>query len=110
MVAKNHCLMMLRNKGNHHTEINDDMLSSPEETGDLQALKDKDKLIDLIPVALQQLNKEQQVCVTLFYLEKKTYQQIAEESGFNLMQVKSHIQNGKRNLRIHIERLQKHEG
>jgi RNA polymerase sigma-70 factor (ECF subfamily) len=40
----------------------------------------------------------------LFYLEKKSYQAIAEQTGFTMMQVKSHIQNGKRNLKILIER------
>jgi RNA polymerase sigma-70 factor (ECF subfamily) len=36
----------------------------------------------------------------LFYLEKKSYQEISEETGFSMMQVKSYIQNGKRNLKI----------
>ena len=54
--------------------------------------------------ALLELNPEQQLCVTLFYLEKKSYQEIADSSGFTMMQVKSHIQNGKRNLKIIMER------
>jgi RNA polymerase sigma-70 factor (ECF subfamily) len=40
----------------------------------------------------------------MFYLEKKSYQTISSETGYNLMQVKSHIQNGKRNLRLLLER------
>ena len=62
-----------------------------------------------LETALQQLNSEQQVCVHLFYLQKKTYQEIATETGFTLLQVKSYIQNGKRNLRILMERMQAHE-
>jgi RNA polymerase sigma-70 factor (ECF subfamily) len=54
--------------------------------------------------ALKELNTDQQLCVTLFYMEKKSYQQIAEQTGYSMMQVKSHIQNGKRNLRILIEK------
>jgi len=50
------------------------------------------------------LNKEQKQCLTLFYLEKKTYQEVAEITGFTPMQVKSHIQNGKRNLKILLEK------
>ena len=50
--------------------------------------------------ALQQLNKEQQQCVTLFYLEKKSYTEIAAATGYDMMQVKSYIQNGKRNLKL----------
>jgi RNA polymerase sigma factor (sigma-70 family) len=52
--------------------------------------------------ALDELGKEQKRCVTLFYLEKRSYQEIAETTGFTLMQVKSHIQNGKRNLKLLI--------
>jgi RNA polymerase sigma-70 factor (ECF subfamily) len=40
----------------------------------------------------------------LFYLEKKSYQEISEQTGYNFMQVKSYIQNGKRNLRIWVEK------
>jgi RNA polymerase sigma-70 factor (ECF subfamily) len=54
--------------------------------------------------ALKELSSEQQQCVTLFYLEKKSYQEISEETGFTMMQVKSYIQNGKRNLKILIEK------
>jgi len=59
--------------------------------------------------ALQHLNAEQQQCVILFYLEKKSYQEITEQTGYSLLQVKSHIQNGKRNLKIMLERQQQHE-
>jgi RNA polymerase sigma-70 factor (ECF subfamily) len=50
------------------------------------------------------LNHEQKLCVTLFYLDKKSYTDIAAETGFTMMQVKSHIQNGKRNLRLLLEK------
>jgi len=59
--------------------------------------------------ALRELNKEQQQCVTLFYLQKKSYSQISETTGFTLLQVKSYIQNGKRNLKILIEKKLKEE-
>ena len=57
--------------------------------------------------ALKELPAEQQQCVTLFYLQKKSYQEINEMTGYTMMQVKSYIQNGKRNLRIMIERKMK---
>jgi RNA polymerase sigma-70 factor (ECF subfamily) len=57
--------------------------------------------------SLKELNPEQQQCVTLFYLQKKSYQEVSEETGFTLLQVKSYIQNGKRNLKLLIERKQK---
>lgn len=104
MIAKNHCLMQLRNKGRHPIEINDQMLTTPAEPEEKNIYIEKENTLNQLTNALQQLNKEQQLCVTLFYLEKKSYQEIAAESSFSILQVKSHIQNGKRNLKIIMER------
>ena len=109
MVAKNHCLMKLRDKGKYTVEINDHVLAAPHDGTAIKELKEKDKTLDNMSKALKELNTEQQLCVTLFYLEKKSYQQVADETGYSLMQVKSHIQNGKRNLKILIERSQENE-
>ncbi|MFI5130924.1 MAG: RNA polymerase sigma factor [Chitinophagales bacterium] len=105
MVAKNHCLMKLRDKhGKIPVEINEKLMSAPGEETDEQVLKQTDQTLDLMEEALKELNPEQKQCVTLFYLQKKTYQEINEMTGFTMLQVKSYIQNGKRNLRILIER------
>lgn len=109
MVAKNHCLMKLRNKGNIPLEINEKLLSTPDETEDKKRFEEKELTLEMLETALQELNKEQQVCINLFYLEKKSYQEIASATNYTMMQVKSHIQNGKRNLKIILERLQHHE-
>ena len=65
--------------------------------------------MELMGSALKELNPEQQQCVTLFYLNKKSYQEISEATGYSLLQVKSYIQNGKRNLRILIDKKLKEE-
>ncbi len=105
MVAKNHCLMKIRERqGKITTEINDRLTTKPEEETDLQALAENDHTLELMEVALKELNPEQQQCVTLFYLQKKSYQEVSDETGFNMLQVKSYIQNGKRNLKILIEK------
>ncbi|MGB4846149.1 MAG: sigma-70 family RNA polymerase sigma factor [Ferruginibacter sp.] len=106
MIAKNHCLMKLRDKGRYPVEINERVLSAPVESNEKNVYIEKDKKLDKLAAALLQLNTEQQLCVTLFYLEKKSYQQITEQTMFDLMQVKSHIQNGKRNLKIIMERME----
>ncbi len=103
MIAKNHCLMKLRDKGKFTTEINERLMGTAYETEEKDSLIEKDRTLNNMAQALQQLNKEQQLCVTLFYLEKKSYQEIAEQTRYSLMQVKSHIQNGKRNLKILME-------
>jgi RNA polymerase sigma-70 factor (ECF subfamily) len=109
MVAKNHCLMKLRDKGKYTYEINEQVLAAPHDSNDLKEVEEKDKTLDKMAEALKGLNKEQQLCVTLFYLEKKSYQQVADQTGYSLMQVKSHIQNGKRNLKLQLERLHQNE-
>jgi RNA polymerase sigma factor (sigma-70 family) len=109
MVAKNHCLMRLRDKhGKTPAELDNQSIPAPEET-DKQALVATDHTLDLMETSIKELNTEQQQCVTLFYLEKKSYQQITEKTGFSMMQVKSYIQNGKRNLKILIEKKLKDE-
>ena len=100
MIAKNHCLMKLRDKGKISSEINDRIAATPDETEEISLLIEKDKTLNHLSAALQKLNKEQQQCITLFYLEKKSYNEIADQTGFNMMHVKSHIQNGKRNLKL----------
>ncbi len=104
MVAKNYCLMQLRDKpGKSTIEIKDSMSAEAIEP-DKESLLLNEKTFDYMEEALRELNDEQQLCVTLFYIDRKSYQQIADQTGYSMMQVKSHIQNGKRNLKILIEK------
>lgn len=109
MVAKNHCLMKLRGNGKNTAEINEKILATADEDDNKMLAIEKDVHLNHMEMALEQLNEEQKLCVTLFYLQKKTYHQIADNSGYTVMQVKSHIQNGKRNLKIYMERMIPHE-
>lgn len=110
MVAKNHCLMKLRDKqGKTAAILNEQTMALEEEPVSAQAHLDKDRLLDAMAAAIRELNNEQKQCVTLFYLDKKSYTQIAETTGYSMMQVKSYIQNGKRNLKIVVERLIKQQ-
>lgn len=102
MVAKNHCLMQLRDK-NIFIEPHENQQLQFEEP-DKTAISEKENTLQAIEVAIDELNTEQKTCVTLFYLKKKSYQEIADATGFTLMQVKSHIQNGKRNLKLAVEK------
>jgi len=104
MVAKNHCLMQLRNKpGKNTIEVKESIPAAADET-DKESLLLNEKTYEYMGEALKELNADQQLCVTLFYMEKKSYHQITEQTGYSMMQVKSHIQNWKRNMRILIEK------
>ncbi len=101
MVAKNHCLTVLRDKkGKTHEILTDTHQSTQPAEAQQQPVINTEMLTE----ALEQLNYEQRQSVTLFYLEKKSYAEISDMTGFNPMQVKSYIQNGKRNLKLIIEK------
>ena len=96
--------MKLRNKGKYPVAITERMAATPDTTEDKNILIEKDNTLTEMQAALQQLNREQQLCLTLFYLQKRSYTEIASETGLSMMQVKSNIQNGKRNLRLLLEK------
>jgi len=103
-IARNHCLMKLRDQHGRQVQLSESMMADwDDETGKARHLE-KDQLLELMSEALDELGGDQKQCVTLFYLEKRSYHEIADITGFTLMQVKSHIQNGKRNLKLLIER------
>jgi RNA polymerase sigma factor (sigma-70 family) len=107
MVAKNHCLMKLRDRpGRSTTDLTENVAGViSEEELDLKFLHlEKNRTLDLMGSALEELSDEQKQCVTLFYLEKKSYQAIAATTGFSVLKVKSYIQNGKRNLKILLDK------
>ncbi|HVS96313.1 MAG TPA: sigma-70 family RNA polymerase sigma factor [Puia sp.] len=103
-IARNHCLMKLRDRHGHKTGLTDSLLAAWDEEGGDSRHWEKERLLEWMSEALEQLVKEQKLCVTLFYLDKRSYQEIATSTGYTLMQVKSYIQNGKRNLRLLIEK------
>jgi len=111
MVAKNHCLMKLRGRqGKIPAELTEKLTAAADTMTDTNALWENDKTLDLMSQSLKELNPEQRQCVTLFYLDKKSYLEISEQTGYSLLQVKSYIQNGKRNLKILIEKKINHKG
>jgi RNA polymerase sigma factor (sigma-70 family) len=103
-IARNHCLMKLRDQPGRPAVLNESMLAAWDDEAGKSRHLEKDQLLELMEQSLQELGKEQKLCVILFYLEKKSYQEIAATTGFSQMQVKSYIQNGKRNLRLVMEK------
>jgi RNA polymerase sigma-70 factor (ECF subfamily) len=97
-VVRNHCLMQLRKSVpvvNNTIELGEDM----EFEEILHPLAEREQLLSHLETAVQELNPEQRTCIEAFYLKKQNYATIAQETGYTLLQVKSHIQNGKRNLK-----------
>ena len=103
-IARNHCLMKLRDQHGRAAELSESMLAAWDDEPGNNSHRQKEQLLEWMGDALEELGKEQKLCVTLFYLDKRSYQEIALNTGFTLMQVKSHIQNGKRNLKLLMEK------
>jgi RNA polymerase sigma factor (sigma-70 family) len=109
MVAKNHCLMKLRDKGKFTVELTENVSINDDSSESKEKHVTKENNLNDLEKALKQLNEEQSICVTLFYLEKKSYNEIVAATDYSMLQVKSNIQNGKRNLKIIMLKMQHHE-
>jgi len=106
-VARNYCLMQLRSRKTmlHVDDENGpgwDSVVESHQPSHLSVEKDKEAELQLMEEAIRHLNEEQRICIELFYLKNYCYQDVAEISGFTLLEVKSYIQNGKRNLKIYM--------
>jgi RNA polymerase sigma factor (sigma-70 family) len=105
-VSRNFCLMELRkNKTRMKAMLGETEKKSEEFMESLQGehlMDDENNETGTLKLkqALDQLNEEQKRCIELKYLEDKSYEEVAGITGFSLKQVKSFIQNGKRNLQI----------
>ncbi len=107
-VTRNHCYKKLNKaKRNPHSLVEDEnILNSFMENqidDDLSDTLIKEGQLQTLEKAITLLKDDQRVCIELFYLKQISYQNIAETTGIELKKVKSHIQNGKRNLKIIME-------
>jgi RNA polymerase sigma factor (sigma-70 family) len=104
VVSKNHCLMLLRKESRARTvEIPISLMQSEEEIH-LNGVLEKEKHLTDLEDCLQSLADEQQQTVRMFYLDNKCYNEIAEMTGMEWNRIRSHIQNGRRNLKICMDK------
>ena len=120
MVAKNHCLMYFRSK-KIHVELprhltgdlgndnysEDDTVQSEQGSMPVELVSNlhlngdgKENQLTLMENSIKELKEQQKVCIELFYLQEKSYEEVAKMTGYTMKEVKSYIQNGKRNLKI----------
>jgi RNA polymerase sigma-70 factor (ECF subfamily) len=107
--SKNHCLMIIRTKQSKlkkeiDLQIHADSFMETNNSLHLNTEQDKEKQYTLLEKAINELNEDQRKCIDLFYLKERSYQEISDTTGYTLNEVKSFIQNGKRNLKIKLER------
>jgi RNA polymerase sigma-70 factor (ECF subfamily) len=104
-VVKNHCLQLLRKENLEIViDFNADTVESDEILQLLNEEESGGQRKDALRQCLKQLPVQQRIAIIRFFLEGMSYADIVDSTGYNLNQVKSYIQNGKRNLKIGIEK------
>ncbi len=103
-VARNHCLMQLRSaKNRKKVAISPDLMQNEDELH-LNGELEKESELKKLERCLQTLSAEQKQTVELFYLQQKCYNEIVEMTGLEWNKVRSLIQNGRRNLKICMDK------
>ncbi len=107
-VSKNHCLMHLRSAQSlqkNQKELKKDLRPDMESGFELHhnPVLEKEQQLTKLEQGIEKLNEGQRICVELFYIKEKSYREIVETTGYSLNDVKSYIQNGKRNLKIFMD-------
>ena len=103
-LARNYCLMEIRSSGKHEFVSMEDNFMEKDAFVHLDIDDMRENKLSIMEQCLEKLPSEQKETINLFYLEQKCYKDVAELTGYDLNKVKSYIQNGKRNLKICIEK------
>lgn len=102
-VAKNHSLMILRKKKIFFVSTEDENVQIGEEMH-LEEVLNKENQLSALQSCLDELSNEQKQSVELFYMQNKCYKEIATITQMPENKVKSYIQNGRRNLKICMDK------
>jgi RNA polymerase sigma-70 factor (ECF subfamily) len=104
MLTKNHCLMRIRSGKKAHTVNIDAELMQSEDPTHLDGVLEKEENLEQLEYCMGELAIEQRQAVALFYIEGKCYNEISALTGIEWNKVRSYIQNGRRNLKLCIEK------
>ncbi len=102
IVTRNHCIKRLKGRMKERvqdfSEINEHFFVENEDAETLI----REERIENLTHAIEELKEDQRKCIVLFYLQNKSYKEIEAMTSYDLNQVKSFIQNGKRNLKAKL--------
>lgn len=110
--CKNHCLDEIRKKNRKHSVLDkfrkfqivaDDAVYFSSE--DRLIIEEDEKSLQLmLTKATETLSEQQKICMDHFFFKRLSYIEISQETGLDVGQIKSHLQNGKRKMRIFINK------
>jgi len=103
-VVKNHCFHILKESKKEIIVNFDSQLMESDAPFDLLSENNDEEKENALNRCLENLPEPQRISIEKFFYDNKSYAEIVDETGFHLKSVKSYIQNGKRNLKICIEK------
>ena len=103
-LARNYCLMALRSDAKHSFVSLDEPGMEKPEVIHLNIEESHESKLSSMEECMKTLTKEQRLSIDLFYLQQKCYKEVSDITGYDMNKVKSYIQNGKRNLKICMEK------
>jgi len=109
-VTRNHCLMKLRSR-KPYRKANEAF--AEDFGGNFMEFPTSEHPEEELPgyapgeleVAMGSLKDHQRQCLELVYLQGRSYEEVCELTGYTYKEVKSYIQNGKRNLKMKLEEM-----
>lgn len=103
VMSRNYCLMQLRSGKKMQYISFDEVVEFPAipHQGDHE---DKERVLTALELCMENLPEKQKQSINLFFLKEKCYKEIVDFTGYSLNEVKSYIQNGKRNLKICMDK------
>jgi RNA polymerase sigma-70 factor, ECF subfamily len=107
VVTKNYCLMKLRAQKSQDKKLDEwaiDPGNFMESSTDLHPVdRDDADMESALADCIEKLKDEQKECIRQFYYDNRCYNEIAKNLSIDEKKVKSHLQNGKRNLKLCLE-------
>lgn len=99
--SRNHCLQRLRQQQKQRLPPPGEVCEVPV----YERRSKKDRQIEQLHRAMDRLNRAQRECLFAFYFEERSYKETARHLELTPAAVKSHIQNGRRNLKILLNQM-----
>ncbi|MBE8719534.1 RNA polymerase sigma factor [Sphingobacterium pedocola] len=104
VVSKNHCLMTLRSTKNNYEIPVDNFVEFAAFLHQEENYTEKEERLSQLERCIDKLPEKQRISVDLFFINEKSYKEVVDITGYSMNDVKSYIQNGKRNLKNCMER------
>lgn len=103
-LTKNYCLMQLRSSSKTKTVNFDDTFMEFKDDFHLDSILEDEQKLSSLEDCIQHLPADQRKGIVYFFMKERSYKEICETTRWDMNQVKSYIQNGKRNLKLCLER------